>query len=745
MITNFIQYLNKKSVVYKTILINCIFICFTMVFLIYNNIYIKGVLKREYVRNMNYVNYMSRVIEGEINTVKKIMLTYSFEQNIGSLSRLDKEYRKKSNTIFNIWKTRDTLRMLKNNSDIILDIYLYLPKIGLVINTQGSIEADIFFNNIICYENINIFEYLPVNSEFRILNDANTVYQRENNKTLYSSLYIYPISSKNGFVYVAINKRRVNSLLTNLTNLNLRENCMSFITDSNGEIVASNINQLSTDKLDINFKRLLSDGKGIVRLNSIDYYAIKNTNNDSIYQYFVLLPNNTMVDNIKKVNTYTLWGIVIFMLITLSIAVIQNIGIYIPLEQLIRKLKIDLNNKENEYKVLKCNYHVINTKCSDMKRRIEKQKHLVENSCFAGIFLGVLDENDSYIRTEINEINYNIGSYVVIKCFIEDSNGKKPPNIISIFEKRLSKKFIFNKIYSSRKEDIYVIKVEVESYRELLERLKDIYMSINKDYGVYCMAGISTVFDDINLLKSAYNEADIAINLGENKHNNIFEYSQINVGKLNKLDFRLDDEQELIYNVLNGYTKGVENILNTTFSKNMDMPIKRKKSICSYLITILKFIINSKNIKFEEVFKSDYEDIIDNINNIYNNDILISLIKEHYLTITQLIFENRNCKGQQIIEYINSNYNKDLYLELLAQKFDVAPGYMSAYFKNITGTTFLCYLQKLRINKAKDMLIQGDKKIYEIASEVGYRDVSNFITSFKKLVGTTPGEFVKNI
>lgn len=76
-----------------------------------------------------------------------------------------------------------------------------------------------------------------------------------------------------------------------------------------------------------------------------------------------------------------------------------------------------------------------------------------------------------------------------------------------------------------------------------------------------------------------------------------------------------------------------------------------------------------------------------------------------------------------------------------ALSLDVSSIYLSHLFKKETGITFSAYVTKLRIEKAKELLRQGDKKIYEISEMVGYQTVQYFSKVFKRETGKTPGEF----
>lgn len=77
----------------------------------------------------------------------------------------------------------------------------------------------------------------------------------------------------------------------------------------------------------------------------------------------------------------------------------------------------------------------------------------------------------------------------------------------------------------------------------------------------------------------------------------------------------------------------------------------------------------------------------------------------------------------------------------IADYFHLSPGYLSVIFSKNTGTTLKNYLINERINTAKDMLINTDKNIYEIANEIGYKTAQHFSVIFKKSTGLTPSAY----
>jgi len=97
---------------------------------------------------------------------------------------------------------------------------------------------------------------------------------------------------------------------------------------------------------------------------------------------------------------------------------------------------------------------------------------------------------------------------------------------------------------------------------------------------------------------------------------------------------------------------------------------------------------------------------------------------------------------KKMIDLIQRNYQENLKLEALADVFNYNSAYLGKLFKNTTGEYFNTYLDKVRIEKAKQLLEQG-MKVYQVAEKVGYTNVDYFHSKFRKYVGTSPSSYRK--
>lgn len=96
---------------------------------------------------------------------------------------------------------------------------------------------------------------------------------------------------------------------------------------------------------------------------------------------------------------------------------------------------------------------------------------------------------------------------------------------------------------------------------------------------------------------------------------------------------------------------------------------------------------------------------------------------------------------QEIEKEIRENYAENLSLRELSKKYVINSSYLGQIFRKNYGQSFKDYLSNYRINEASKQLVKTDKKINQIAEEVGYKDSDYFIRKFIEIKGCTPSKY----
>jgi two-component system response regulator YesN len=97
--------------------------------------------------------------------------------------------------------------------------------------------------------------------------------------------------------------------------------------------------------------------------------------------------------------------------------------------------------------------------------------------------------------------------------------------------------------------------------------------------------------------------------------------------------------------------------------------------------------------------------------------------------------------------FIDSNYMNDIGIAQIAEQFKVTPNYLSSLFHKKTGENFMKYLTRVRLLKAREMLVSSsDAHVNDIANSVGYYTVHYFTKLYKQYFGICPSDDIgKNV
>ena len=98
---------------------------------------------------------------------------------------------------------------------------------------------------------------------------------------------------------------------------------------------------------------------------------------------------------------------------------------------------------------------------------------------------------------------------------------------------------------------------------------------------------------------------------------------------------------------------------------------------------------------------------------------------------------------KQILYDIENHYFQNITLSSLTNKFSISVSTLRRYFKKYADTSPMEYINDLRLEKAKFMLIESDMQISEISYSVGFDDALYFSKFFKNKTGLSPKEFRK--
>lgn len=112
--------------------------------------------------------------------------------------------------------------------------------------------------------------------------------------------------------------------------------------------------------------------------------------------------------------------------------------------------------------------------------------------------------------------------------------------------------------------------------------------------------------------------------------------------------------------------------------------------------------------------------------------------------------EGRNAKKnrkivEQVVKYVEESFAQEITLKNIANDLYYSPNHLGYLFKEETGQGFTEYLTEFRMKRAGELLKNSRVKMYEVANQVGYKNISSFINQFKVFFNMTPTEYRERV
>lgn len=179
----------------------------------------------------------------------------------------------------------------------------------------------------------------------------------------------------------------------------------------------------------------------------------------------------------------------------------------------------------------------------------------------------------------------------------------------------------------------------------------------------------------------------------------------------------------------------------TEWLRQSPLPVNQIKKLC------MAFIVETQNAIGAKHPEKEFETVpaLDLVNLIYTQNYfegMIDIVCDFTLGLAESFTSNTaNSTILKVIQYVKANFNTDLKLEMLGDLFNCNSAYLGKKFREYTGVPFNTYMDIIRIEEAKKLLLSSPLKIYEISKLVGYSNTDYFYLKFKKHTNMTPKEF----
>lgn len=255
--------------------------------------------------------------------------------------------------------------------------------------------------------------------------------------------------------------------------------------------------------------------------------------------------------------------------------------------------------------------------------------------------------------------------------------------------------------------------------------------------------GISNAFSDLSNLHSAYTQCcDALSRMPVSKQCSAYYCYDSSETPTNE-NFYWNKTEEFLFRIEAGMTDKVHELLidlHHSYISDPRLTLSDVKyhyhQLTEECLLILKQYINhpAASNSMQNIIQSIFS--IEELNNYYQRffENLSEMLKPKSVyaiddTITRIKI------------YTERNYQKNITVDFLSSLFYLNASYLSHLFRKQTGQKYAQYLNQIRIDKAKNLLVTTDRKLYQIARSVGYDNTKYFFRVFKKWTGMTPEQY----
>jgi AraC-like DNA-binding protein len=438
---------------------------------------------------------------------------------------------------------------------------------------------------------------------------------------------------------------------------------------------------------------------------------------------------------------------------------------YRPVKELLGVFGI--SNSKNEYSSIIHSIEKIISKNNLLAGSVEKQNAALRVSMLSRLVKSAYE--GEYTRDTFAKygVNFQDGRFAVVSFYIEDINElfRDVPNLTPgrrFEDMQFIVANVFEEIFSTDDSAAYVSDADnmlfcivnifaAAACRDnavpfILDKCNYCVRMINLHFNVALTYALSDLHNSVEDLPEAYSETLQTI-----EYKNMMNiarpmlYSDVKTKSKYVYHFTLEKEQKLINCVRTADYDSARKIVEDVFGQvQSDLSISPEYTKC-LMFDVAASILKIPN-EFHQMENDWFAGFEPDKILLYSGS--VSAMKEHILSVLREICASMSIGKhklnfqKEIIKYVHERYdNPNLNIDSIGAVFDMAPSYVSKIFKADYGETLVDFINKYRLEKAKELIATERYTLNEIAGMVGYSHIRTFNRVFKKYEGVPPSKY----
>ena len=548
------------------------------------------------------------------------------------------------------------------------------------------------------------------------------------------------------------------------------ENESFIILDDQGQIISHTDQSLIGEKYknqDV-LQFLTENDEELGQINStldgVEYKITYRTSSYNNWTYLSLVKLTDINKQSRSIGWFTFFICGFIALFSLIVGYLGSKRIYRPVQRIqeivLRSLKTDSEiTSKNEFELIETQFHNMLKQNDALEETLQSQVSQLKQFFISRLLDGRIHEDELPGKFDYFGYNFDYSRLSLLAIQIdslEESGYKnKEEDVILLVINNMVEKLIpsTHRLTPIVKNNVQVTiltsnhETDEQHIYYLNNIAESIQQKVKEELNITVSIGVSNPFTTLTLSKTAYKEALEALKYTlKYGIDSVIFFESLERSQSFHTFFPKHIENEMFDAIKIADKEQVDRILEQFVAEVFTKDLNHHQ----YQIIFIRFLndlielMQTLGINVLEV--EDNKTIFEEIYNLkskrdvkewFTNMIIYPLIQ----TIEQRSESQYKNIYDKMIHIIQEEFDTDLTLETIAARLHYNPNYLSSIFRKEMNISFSEYLSMYRINKAKEWLVETKMSVKEISERLNYNNSQNFIRSFKKFEGTTPGKY----
>ncbi|MDF2922503.1 MAG: hypothetical protein K0R57_1417 [Paenibacillaceae bacterium] len=664
-----------------------------------------------------------------------------------------------------------SLRSYAIANGVISDFYIYIKEKNYALTTTTLLQSDLMYATLKDQISLSFGEWKTWAEKFHYGSFINLRAEQGGHRQEDSLVYVQsiPLQEMNeapATLVVHLNQER---LKQSITSMELANEGSVVIVDGLGRVITATE---GTPAVSSTLLEAMNGTKGFLKakLDGEEVALSYLTSEEADWIYVSLVPSSIYSHKVTLLRTLIYVSLLVCIILGGVIAYLLAKRNYRPIRQMMdlvsHEVKLNMKDTGNEYSILHAFLTESASAQNKFNQKLQEQHQTLRSHFLARLLKGRVDTEAALAQAfKSYDLQFETDCFAVLLFHMEDYrslfrskeelDSEKKRQFVYLIVTNITEELISrnHKVYSTEVDGMIACLVNIkgaslDAEKDLISAATEAHSFLENNFLIKCSIGLSNVQMLWSSIPACYEQAVEALEyklvLGASQ---IIPFAMIGRPK-QELYYPLDMERQIMNLMATGSyeeaTAMVQEILRTNFSGGT-LSVQMGKLLMFELVGTMMKAVEQIQLSTKELLV-EKTDLIRQMTECGT----FADMEEEIFNFLKLVCDymqqkkkshNTNLK-EQIVAHIDGNlHDAGMSLTSLSHTFDINPSYLSKFFKEQTGENLNEYVNKRRVELAKQLLVQTLDTVNDITEKCGFNNSNYFIRVFKKHEGITPGQF----